>query len=35
VSIIYDRNMLTGYKDAPIDKDKKIFLELFKERVRL
>ena len=35
VSIIYDRNMLTGYKDAPVDKDKEIFLRLFKERVRL
>jgi len=27
--------MLTGYKDAPVDKDKEIFLKLFKERVRL
>ena len=35
VSIIYDRNMLTGYKDAPVDKDKEVFLKLFKERVRL
>ena len=35
VSIIYDRNMLTGYKDSPIDCGKKIFLTLFKERVRL
>lgn len=35
VSIIYDRNMLTGYKDSPIDDGKEIFLQLFKERVRL
>ena len=35
VSIIYDRNMLTGYKDSPIDDGKDIFLKLFKERVRL
>lgn len=35
ISIIYDRNMLTGYKDSPIDLDKEIFLKLFKERVRL
>lgn len=35
VSIIYDRNMLTEYKDAPVDKDKETFLKLFKERVRL
>ena len=35
VSIIYDRNMLTGYKDSPIDDNKEIFLELFKNRVRL
>ena len=35
ISIIYDRNMLTGYKDSPIDDGKEIFLKLFKERVRL
>ena len=35
VSIIYDRNMITGYKDAPIDINGDIFLKLFKERVRL
>ena len=35
ISIIYDRDMLTGYKDAPIDDGKEIFLELFKNRVRL
>ena len=35
ISIIYDRNMLTEYKASPIDYDKKIFLQLFKERVRL
>ena len=35
VSIIYDRDMLTGYKDSPIDDGKETFLKLFKERVRL
>ena len=35
ISIIYDRNKLTGYKDSPIDDSKEIFLELFKNRVRL
>lgn len=35
ISIIYDRNMLTGYKDSPVDDGKEIFLQLFKERVRL
>ena len=35
ISIIYDRNMLTGYKDSPLDHGKEIFLQLFKERVRL
>ena len=35
VSIIYDRNMLTGYKSAPVDHGKDIFLKLFKARVRL
>ena len=35
ISIIYDRDMLTGYKDSPIDDGLEIFLQLFKERVRL
>lgn len=35
ISIIYDRNKITGYKSAPIDHGKEIFLKLFKERVRL
>ncbi len=35
ISIIYDRNILTGYKDSPIDDGLEIFLQLFKERVRL
>ena len=35
ISIIYDRNMITGYKDSPIDLDRETFLKLFKERVRL
>ena len=35
ISIIYDRNMLTGYKDAPIDCGKNIFLKLWNERIQL
>lgn len=35
ISIIYDRNMITGYKDSPIDDGVETFLKLFKERVRL
>lgn len=35
VSIIYDRDMITGYKDSPVDLTADIFLELFKNRVRL
>ena len=35
MSFIWDRKMLTGYKDAPVDKGKEIFLQLFKERVIL
>ena len=35
ISIIYDRNMITGYKDAPVDRGQDIFLQLWQERVRL
>ncbi len=35
IGIIYDRNMLTGYKDSPIDCGPDKFLQLFKERVKL
>lgn len=35
INIIYDRNMLTGYKDAPIDCGKDIFLKLWNERIQL
>lgn len=35
VSIIFDKNMITGYKDAPIDDGKEIFLQLWKERIKL
>jgi len=35
VSIIYDRNMLTGYKMAPIDCGLDIFMKLWKERIKL
>ena len=35
ISFINDKNMITGYKDAPIDRGPDIFLQLFKERVVL
>lgn len=35
ISFIFDKNMLTGYKDSPIDCGKTIFLQLFKERIIL
>lgn len=35
ISIIYDRNMITNYKDSPLDHGREVFLQLFKERVRL
>lgn len=35
VSFIFDKKMITGYKDSPIDCGKNIFLQLFKERIYL
>lgn len=35
MSFIWDKKMLTGYKDAPVDRGKEIFLQLFKERIIL
>ena len=35
ISFIFDKKMITGYKDAPIDRGPDIFLKLFKERVSL
>ena len=35
VSIIFDKNKITGYKAAPIDEGIDKFLELWKERIRL
>ena len=35
VSFIFDKNMITGYKDAPIDCGKDIFIQLFNERISL
>ena len=32
VSFIFDNDNLLGYKDAPIDRGKEIFLELYKKR---
>lgn len=33
ISYILDKHKLTGYKDAPVDKTKDIFLQLYKERI--
>lgn len=35
ISFVFDKNMITGYKDSPIDCGKDIFLQLFKERIVL
>ena len=35
ISYIFDKDMITEYKDSPIDKGPEVFLELFKERVVL
>ena len=35
ISFIFDKKMMTGYKDSPIDCGKDIFLHLFKERIIL
>ena len=33
LSFIFDKHMITNYKDSPIDCGKDIFLQLFKERI--
>lgn len=35
ISFIFDKNMITDYKDSPVDCGKDIFLKLFKERIIL
>lgn len=35
ITIMFDKNKLTSYKDSPIDKGPEIFLQLFKERIYL
>lgn len=35
MSFIFDKGMITGYKDAPTDAGAEIFLQLFKERIVL
>lgn len=35
ISIIFDKKMITGYKDSPIDISPEIFLQLWKERIKL
>ena len=35
ITFIFDKNMITGYKDSPIDCGPDIFLQLFKERIVL
>lgn len=33
ISFIFDKNMITGYKQSPIDEGKEKFLQLYKERI--
>ena len=35
ISMIFDKNMITGYKASPIDEGQEKFLRLFKERIVL
>ena len=35
ISFIFDKNMITGYKDSPIDCGPQVFMQLFKERIIL
>ena len=35
VYVIWDTNNILDYKDSPSDKGKKIFEQLYKERIRL
>lgn len=35
ISFIFDKNMITGYKDSPIDDGQEKFIQLFKERILL
>ena len=35
ISIIFDKKMITGYKDSPIDNGADIFLKLWKERIKI
>ena len=35
ISFIFDKNMITGYKDSPIDCGPEIFMKLFNERIIL
>lgn len=35
ISFIFDKNMITGYKDSPVDKGKETYLKLFSERISL
>lgn len=35
ITIMFDKNKLTSYKDSPIDQGPEIFLQLFKERIYL
>lgn len=35
ISFVFDKNLITGYKDSPIDCGADTFLKLFKERIIL
>ena len=35
LSFIFDKKMITGYKDAPVDCNEEVFLRLWRERIKL
>ena len=35
ISFVFDKKMITGYKDAPVDKGPEVFIKLWKERIKL
>ena len=35
ISFVFDKKMITGYKDAPIDKGPEVFMELWRKRIKL
>ena len=35
ISFVFDKKMITEYKDAPVDKGPEVFMKLWKERIKL